>query len=140
MRATKVAIAAALAADTAVSDLVPVSQIYAVERATIPALPSIELIGVTSERQATALVRHEIQVEITVAATTEDAADETLDAIVKAIRGRLSAAENGISPVTLAGGANAVVVVQSVRWSISASDKASVIRGASIAVSAEGAE
>ena len=36
MRATKVAIAAALAADEAVSELVPAAQVYAVERATLP--------------------------------------------------------------------------------------------------------
>ena len=52
MRATvKTAIAAALRTDDGgVCKLVPREQIYAVERATIPVLPSIEMVGVSSER------------------------------------------------------------------------------------------
>ena len=50
MRPVKVAIAAALAADDAVSALVPAAQIYATERATLPTLPAVEVIAVSSER------------------------------------------------------------------------------------------
>ena len=50
MRATKEAIAEALADDAAVLSLVPPSQVFAVERATLPTLPAIEVIGVCSER------------------------------------------------------------------------------------------
>ena len=72
MRETKIAIQTALQTDAALAELVPAVQVFAVERATIPALPSIEIIGATSERQANALIRHEMAVEITVAHPTED--------------------------------------------------------------------
>ena len=92
MRATKLAIAAALRTDAAVAELLPGSQIFSVERVTIPILPSIEVIAVSSERVDTsALIRHELSVEITASHTGEDAADESLDAIVRAVRRRLSA-------------------------------------------------
>ena len=140
MRSTKIAIAAALASDTAVSDLVPDTQIYAVEKATIPALPAIEVIGISSQRQSNALVRHELSVECTVSHSDENGADKLLDSIVGAIRHRLSAAENSISPITLAGGANVLVSLESTRWSVSASVGAGVVRGASVALSVEASE
>ena len=50
MRPTKLAIADALRTDPAVGELVQAAQIFSVERATVPTLPSIEVFGVTSER------------------------------------------------------------------------------------------
>ena len=135
MRATKLAIAAALAADTAVSNLVPAAQVFAVERATVPTLPAIEVIAISSSRvDGGPLIKHELSVEVTVSHPSEDGADELLDSIVAAIRARLSAAENSIEPISLAGGGNVLVDLGATRWSISAADKASVVRGASIAV------
>ena len=137
MRATKVAIAAALAADPAVAALVPGSRIYAVERATIPALPAVEVIGITSERIGDGpLIRHAMNVEVTVSHQTEDGADLALDAIVAAVRARLSASEESTRPIALASGSGVVVQLGATRWSVSAADKASVIRGGSIAVTA----
>ena len=90
MRAAKLALAAALRTDTAVAALVPAGQVFAVERATVPTLPSIEVIGVSSERVDTGpLVRHELSIEVTVTHPTEDGADELLDGIVTAVRRRL---------------------------------------------------
>ena len=141
MRATKLAIAAAFAADRAVSDLVPSAQIFAVERSTVPTLPSIELIAVTSERADTGpLIRHTMSIEITVSAATEDAADLALDAIVKAVRLRLADAEHSERPISHAGGGNVLVELEATRWTISAADASSVVRGASIAVSVEASE
>ena len=89
MRGAKLAIAAALAADEAVSALVPAAQVFAVERATV-----------TTERQDTGpMVRHELSVEVTVSNPTEDAADAALDAIVRAVRARLSASEDSTRPI-----------------------------------------
>ena len=99
VRATKLAIAAALAADTAVSNLVPAAQVFAVERAVIPTLPAVEIIGVSSERIGDGpMIKHEVSVEITVSHPSEDGADELLDSIVAAIRARLSASENSTRP------------------------------------------
>ena len=140
MRAVKLAIAAALAADTSVSALVPGSQIFSVERATVPTLPAVELIGVTSERVNGGMTRDEVSVECTVSHPTEDGADLALDAIVRAIRVRLMDAEHSTRPIALASGEGVLVVVQSVRWSVSAADGASTIRGASIALSVEASE
>ena len=76
MRLTKLAIAAAFAADGAVSNLVPRSQVFSVERATVPVLPSIEVIGLSSERvDSGPMIRHELSCEITVSHATEDGAD-----------------------------------------------------------------
>ena len=84
VRATKQAIAEALRIDPAVSELVPAAQVFAVERATLPTLPSIELVGVSSERVDTGpLVKHELSVQCTVSHPTEDGADELLDSIVR---------------------------------------------------------
>ena len=141
MRPVKVAIAEALRIDPAVSELVAPTQIYAVERSTIPLLPSVEIIGVTSERVGDGpMVRHALSCEITVASATEDAADAALDAIVRAVRARLSAAENSNDPISLADGEGVLVVLEATRWSVSAADKASVIRGASVSVTAEASE
>ena len=105
MRPVKVAIASALRTDEAVSELVPDTQIFAVERAVLPSLPSIEVIAVSSERvDAGPLVRHELSIEVTVSHPTEDAADELLDAVVRAVRQRIDAAERQLPPIALAGG------------------------------------
>ena len=137
MRVTKTAIAAALAADDAVSALVPVTSIYAVERATLPTLPAVEVIGLSSERvDAGPLVRHALSVEITASHQTEDGCDELLDAIVRAVRQRLDAAERQLPPIALAeSGEGCLCVLAATRWSISAGNASSVIRGAAIAVS-----
>ena len=130
----KVAVRDALRADGAVTDLIPPGQIFAVERATLPSLPAIELIAVNSERTDRPLIRHELSVEITVSDTVEDSADELLDRVVTAVRGRLSAAESGESPVILPDGSTALVELLGVRWSVSAGGPSSVIRGAAIAL------
>ena len=116
--------------DAVVSALVPAAQIHSVERATLPSLPSIELITVASSRTDRPLIRHELSCEITVSHVSEDGADAKLDAIVQAIRGRLSAAESESDPIILADHSTALVELGGVRWSISAGDTAGVIRGA----------
>ena len=134
MRASKLAIADALR--DALAALVPAAQVFSVERAVLPTLPAVEVIGVTSERQETEpLVRHELSCEITVSDPTEDAADERLDSIVAAVRERLSAAENGINPIAFPDGSVAVVELAGTRWSVSAGGPSSVIRGAAVGVS-----
>ena len=137
MRATKQAIAEALRIDPAVSELVPAAQVFAVERATLPTLPSIELVGVSSERVDTGpLVKHELSVQCTVSHPTEDGADELLDSIVRGVRARLLDAEHSTGrPIALVTGEGLLVVVHGTLWSISAADKASVIRGASVSLS-----
>ena len=141
MRAAKTAIAAALRTDAAVSELVPPAQIYAVERATLPTLPAVEVIALSSERVDDGpLVRHELSVEVTVSHATEDGADELLAGIVRAVRQRIGAAEHQIAPIALASGEGALCVLGGTRWSISASDASSVIRGAAVALSVEVAE
>ena len=135
MRSTKQAITAALRTDPAVSELVPVAHVYAVERATLPTLPAVEVVGVSSEPQASGpLVKHSMSVEVTVSHPTEDGADERLDSIVAAIRVRLQAAEVGSVPVVFPGGAVAVCELGATRWSVSAGGPSSVIRGAAIAL------
>ena len=103
MRSTKLALAAALADDPAVLALVPAAQVFSVERATVPTLPAVELIAISSERVDTGpMVRHELSVECTVTHATEDGADLALDAIVRAVRARLSAAETTVeAPIAL---------------------------------------
>ena len=133
VRASKIAVAAVLA--EAVDGLVPANQVYSVERAVLPVLPSVEVIGVTSERQESGpLNRHELSIECTVSHPSEDGADEALDAIVAAIRGRLCEAETGIDPVVLPSGAVAVLELQGTRWSVSAGSASSVIRGSAISL------
>ena len=133
MRATKQAVAAALADDPA--DLVPRAQVFSVERATLPTLPSIEVIGVTSERQDTGpLVRHELSIEVTVSNASEDGADEQLDAIVGAVRDRLAGAVHQDNPIVLEDGQVAAIELLGTRWSVSAEGSAGVIRGAAISV------
>ena len=141
MRATKTAIAEALRTDAAVSELVPRAQIYAVERATLPTLPAVEVIALSSERVDDGpLCRHELSCEITAAHSTEDGADELLDAVVRAVRQRLDAAERSVAPITQEGGEGCLVVLAGTRWSISAANTAGVVRGAAIAVSVEVSE
>ena len=141
MRATKTAIAAALRTDAAVSELVPDAQVFAVERATIPNLPAVEVFALSSERVDTGpMVRHELSVECTVSHPTEDGADTLLDAIVRAVRARLSDAEHSTRPIALAGGEGALCVLGGTRWSISAANTSGVIRGASVSVHVEVAE
>ena len=73
MRATKTAIAEALRTDAAVSELVPATSVYATERATLPTLPAIEVIAVSTERvEDGPMVRHELSIEVTVSHATED--------------------------------------------------------------------
>ena len=145
MRATKTAIAEALRSDDAVLALVPREQIYAVERATIPVLPSVEIIAISSERVGGGpMERHELSVECTVSHPTEDGADAALDGIVRAVRQRLGASENSERPIllasgegVLASGEGVLVVLGGTRWSISAGDASSVMRGASVSLSVE---
>ena len=102
MRATKVAIAKALRTDAEVSELVPVTSVYAVERATLPTLPAVEVIGLSSERVGDGpMVQHELSVEVTVSHQSEDGADELLDAVVRAVRQRIGAAERQLRPIAL---------------------------------------
>ena len=141
MRPVKVAIAAALAADTAVSNLVKDSQIFSVERATIPVLPAIEVIAITSARIDTGpMTRHELSVEVTVSHSDETGADKLLDSIVAAVRGRLLASEHAGRPIALPSGENVLVSLEGTRWSVSASVGAGVVRGASVALSVEASE
>ena len=136
MRQTKLAIAAALAADAAVSELVQTAQVYAVERSVVPTLPSIEVIGLSSERADSGpLLVHELSIEVTVGHSQEDAADELLDSIVRAVRARLSAAETTDDPIALATRETVVVELKGTRWSVSGSAASGVVRGASVALS-----
>ena len=141
MRATKVAIAAALRTDAAVSGCVPDAQIFATERAVLPSLPSVEVIGVSSERvDEGPMIRHELSIECTVSHQAEDGADELLDSIVRAVRARLRDAEHSTRPIALASGEGCLCVLGGPRWSTSAANTSGVIRGASVSVSAEVAE
>ena len=141
MRAVKVAIAEALRSDNNVTKLVPDAQIYATERSTVPTLPALEVIGVTSERVGNGpMIRHALSVEVTVSHATEDGADGLLDAIVRATRARLGASEDSTRPIALASGKGALVVLGGTRWSVSAANASGVIRGASVSVTAEVAE
>ena len=136
MRAAKLAVRDAIASDDAVSDLVPVEQIHSTERATLPSLPSIELVAVSSEPQESGpMVKHLISVEITVSNASEDGADAALDAIVAAVRRRLQAAETAEAPISLTGDALVVVELGATRWSISAGAQTGVIRGAAVSLS-----
>ena len=141
MRATKVAIAAALRTDAAVSGCVPDAQIFATERAVLPVLPAVEVVALSSERVDTGpLARHELSVEITAAHPTEDGCDELLDAIVRGVRQRVIDAEHSTRPIALAGGEVCLCVLGATRWSISAANASSVIRGAAVALSVEVSE
>ena len=119
MRSAKVAIRNALAADPVINRLVPGAQIFSVERATLPTLPAVELVSIASERTDRPLIRHEFSCEITVSSSSENGADEKLDAIVTAVRGRLHAAEIEADPIVLEGGSVALVELLGVRWSVS---------------------
>ena len=133
MRKVKIVVQKALQADDSIT--VPDAQIFAVERAVLPSLPSIEVIGVSSERVDTGpLVRHELSCEITVSHVSEDGADEQLDGIVTVVRERLAGAAYGSNPIVLADGSVGVVELQGTRWSMSASGPSSVIRGAAVSV------
>ena len=136
MRAAKLAIAAALRTDAAVAELVPAGQIFATERATLPTLPAVEIIALSSERvDSGPLIRHELSVEVTVTHPTEDVADELLNRIVVAIRRRLLDAETSERPIVLETREVVLVELKGSRWSLSANGGAAgVIRGASIAV------
>lgn len=141
MRRVKVALAEALRTDAAVSTLVPPAQIFATERATIPTLPSVEVVGLSSERVGDGpMVRHELSIEVTVSHPSEDACDEELDAVVRAVRQRIGAAEHENAPIALASGENALCVLHGTRWSVSVSAASSVMRGAAISLSVEVSE
>ena len=136
VRATKLAITAALAADTAVAALVPSAQIYEVEPATIPALPAVEIVAISSSRvDGGPMTRHSLSVECTVSHPTEAGADELLDSIVRGVRARLLDAEHSTRPIALVTGEGLLVVVHGTLWSISAADASSVIRAASVSLS-----
>ena len=138
MRATKQAIAAALRDDAAVAALVPGGQVFAVERATVPTLPAVEVIGVSSERvDGGPMIRHTLAIEATVSAATEDGSDAALDGIVRALRRRLSDAERSELPIRLESGEGVLIELGGTRWSVSASGSTGVIRGASVALAAE---
>ena len=136
MRAVKTAIAQALATDEAVAELVPAPQVFATERAVLPLLPSVEIVGIDSTPQEEGpLVRHLISIEVTVRAQSEDDADESLNGIVRAVRQRLSDATQQVRPIiTREDGEVVPVGLLATRWSVSASDASSVIRGAAVAV------
>ena len=136
MRAAKLAVRDALVSDEAIRLLVPPGQIYAVERSVLPALPAVEVVGVSSEAQESGpMVKHALSIEVTVSHATEDGADEALDSIVAAVRRRLLDAAIGADPITLPDGSLAVCELLGTRWSVSAGDRSSVIRGAAVAVS-----
>ena len=136
MRASKVAIAAALRTDSNID--VFSTSIYAVERSVLPKLPSIEIIGVSSERVGNGpLARHTMRIEVTVGGQSEDDIDDRLDELVGAVRRRLDAAEQGIDPVVLADGQNAIIELGGSAWSVSAPGGGGVIRGASISLTCE---
>ena len=138
MRASKLALAAALRSDAAVSALVPDAQIFATERSTLPTLPSVEIVAVTSERVGDGpMIRHALNVECTVSHATEDGADGLLDSIVRAVRARLSASEDSTRPIALESGEGCLCVLGGARWSISAPSTSGVIRGASVSLSVE---
>ena len=137
MRQCKVAVAVALAEDEATALLVPGEQIFAVERATVPLLPSIEIIGVESSPQEDGpLVRHVLSVEIAVSHADEDGADAALDGIVRAVRERLAAAAQQDRPIVREDGEVVPVGLLATRWSVSASGAVGIVRGAAIAVEA----
>ena len=141
MRAMKQAIAEAIRTDPAVAELVPAGQVFAVERATLPTLPAVECIAVGSERVDTGpMIRHQIAIEITVSHQSEDGADEALDRLVRAVRLRLSDAEQGGTPIRLESRQTVVCELGGTRWSVSASGTSGVIRGASVDVRAEASE
>ena len=141
MRAVKVALADALRADPAVALLVPATSVYATERATVPTLPAVEVIAVTSERVGDGpMVKHELAVECTVSHPTEDGADELLDSMTRAVRARLAASETTVDPINLASGEAALCVLGGTRWSISAQSTSSVIRGSAVALSVQVSE
>ena len=117
----------------------PAHRSYAVERATVPTLPSIEVIGLSSERVDTGpMVVHELSIECTVSHATEDGADELLDAASSGPYsqriGCCGASE--LPRIALADGEGCLVrACGATRWSISAASGASsVIRGASISL------
>ena len=104
MRPTKLAIADALRTDPAVGELVPAAQVFSVERATVPTLPAVEIIAISSERVDTGpLVKHELSIEYTVSDPTEVGADALLDSIVRAVRLRLADAEHSERPIQPSG-------------------------------------
>ena len=138
MRATKQAVAEALRTDAAVKELVPATSVYAVERATLPTLPAVEVIAVSSERVGDGpMVKHELSIEVTAAHSTEDGCDVLLDAIVTAIRQRLDAAERQLPPLDDEG---ALCELHGTRWSVSASSASGIVRGAAISLSVVGIE
>ena len=139
MRRTKQSLAAALRDDHVLTELVSPSSIHAVERASIPTLPAVEIIAVSSEA-ADYLVRHELALEVTVSHATEDKADEALNAIVAAIRGRLLRAQSSLDPIADDTGSTVTVELGGTRWSVSAKGSGGVIRGASVAVTVVSSE
>ena len=139
MRATKQALAAALRADPDLAELVTPEAIHAVERATLPTTPAVEIIGVRSEATEY-LAKHELAVEITVSHATEDGADAQLDAIVAALRRRLLTAQSSVAPIERTDGSLLNVELGGTRWSVSGTGKGGVVRGASVTLTITGSE
>ena len=123
------------------SVLVPATQVSASSAPRFHSLPSIEIIGLSSERVGGGpLVKHELSIEVTVSSASESGADELLDGVVRAVRQRLGAAEAGTGPISLASGEGALCVLGGTRWSISGSGASGVVRGASVPLSVEVSE
>ena len=135
MRTAKISIRDALASSDAITRLVPATQIHSTERAVLPVLPSIELIAIDSERTDRPIVKHTLSCEITVSSPTEDDADEVLNAVVQAVRARLSAAEAEADPIVLPDGSTTLIELGAVQWSVSAGGSGGIVRGAAIGLS-----
>ena len=108
--------------------------------ATVPTLPSIEVISVTSERLAHALVKHEISIEATRSRTRPKTAPTK--------RSMASCRPSGAALATLSrrydlvltlppDRTHVVVALEGTRWSVSANGANGVIRGASVRLSCE---
>ena len=136
MRAARLAIAQALRETRHVTALVDATSIHAVELATLPTLPSIEVIAISSET-ADQVQRHELAIEVTVSNVTEDEADAHLDAIVEAVRLRLLDSYVEL-PISTLAGETVLADLGGVRWSTSATGTNGIIRGASISLTVTG--
>ena len=130
MRPVKLALAAALASDNTVTALVPPAQIFPVERATLPTLPAVEVIGLSSERVGDGpMVVHELISRGHGESRDRGRGRRAARRAVRAVRQRIGAAERSDAPITQEGGEACLCVLGATRWSISASAASSVIRG-----------
>ena len=120
VRAVKLALAQAFRDDAVVAALVPGAQIFAVERATLPALPAVEVIGISSERVGNGpMIRHESERSRRRSRIRpKTASDEQLDAIVRAVRRRLGDAATSERPIALESREGVLVALGGLsRWS-----------------------